>query len=189
VDARCPACGKARDVEKQRHLVAAERVWFAREAVRYAPGAPFSPLRDGMRQLALRGGGKWFWACDACLDAGRAVVADVGKQQLGMGTPFAAYVPRPFRCEDCRAESVFGAEEQRHWFEDLGFLIWVHPKQCAPCRAARRRRKRTSRDLAAALADLDVTDPTQLEAIARLYEELGSKKADEYRARARNRRK
>jgi hypothetical protein len=84
---------------------------------------------------------------------------------------------------------VFTASEQKHWYETLGFLIWVYPNQCAPCRAKRRRKKRANRALAEALAGLDTRDPTQLEAVARLYDEIGSAaKATVYRSRAKNRR-
>jgi hypothetical protein len=84
---------------------------------------------------------------------------------------------------------VFSAREQKHWFENLHFLIWVYPKQCPACRRARRHRARTNQSLAEALHGLDPTDAAQLESVARLYEELGrSHKASEYQARAKNRR-
>ena len=185
--ATCPACGKRRDVDGQKLLRAVEIVWFDREAALHPPTSPFHPLADGMRRLALEGHADWFWACDLCIRAKRAR-ADVAKQNLGLGTPYAAYVDRPFRCEDCGAPSVFSAAEQRHWFETLGFLIWVYPKQCAPCRAERRRKKRANRALAEALAGLDTDDPSQLEAVARLYDEIGAaEKATTFRARAKNR--
>jgi hypothetical protein len=188
--ATCPACGKQRDVEKQAALRRVEDEWFRREALRYERGSPFYPREGGMRGLACAGHARWFWACDACIQSGRAVVANIAKQLLGVGTPFAAYVDRPFRCEDCGSESVFSAREQRHWFEELGFLIWVYPKQCLPCRRARHDRARLNQSLAEALHGLDPKDPTQLEAVARLYDEMGlAKKATEYRARAKNRRR
>jgi len=186
--ATCPACGKRRDVDGQKLLRATESAWFKREAASYPPTSPFHPLADGMRRLALEGGSDWFWACDRCIHAKRALKADIAKQNLGLGTPFAAYIDRPFRCEDCETATVFSASEQRHWYETLGFLIWVYPKQCAPCRAGRRRKKRANRALAKALAGLDAKDPTQLEAVARLYDEIGADaKATTFRARARNR--
>jgi len=188
--ARCPACGKRRDVDKQRALRKVEDAWRARQASRLAPDSPFYPREGHMRQLALSDDSRWFWACDACVRSGRAVVADPMKQTLGLGSPFAAYVDRPFRCEDCGTNSVFSAREQQHWFENLRFLIWVYPKQCLPCRAARRHRVRTNEALAKALHGLDPSDPAQLESVAHLYEELGrSHKADEYQARAKNRRR
>jgi len=187
--ATCPACGKGRDVDGQKLLRATETIWFKREAANYPPTSLLQPLADGMRRLALEGRDDWFWACDRCLQSKRAVSPNVAKQNLGMGTPFAAYVDRPFRCEDCDAASVFTAREQQHWYETLGFLIWVYPKQCAPCRAKRRQKKRANNALASALAGLDANDPSQLEAVARLYDEIGAAaKATTYRARAKNRR-
>lgn len=190
---RCGGCGKERDVDKQRGLLAVEAAWFKHDAARCSddPRHPFYPLPDGMRRLAAtRRDGRWFWACDECLKDRRAVRANPAKVTIGLGTPFAAYVDRPFRCGDCGVEAVFTAKEQLRWFEGLGFLIWVYPKQCPACRAKRRRRKLESKALADALKRLDPKDPAQLDAIAQLYEKLDSpKKAAEYRARAKNRRK
>lgn len=187
--ATCPACGKPRDVDGQKLLRATEAAWFKREAAFYPPTSLLRPLADGMRRLAAEGHPDWFWACDRCLRSKRALGANIAKENLGMGTPFAAYVDRPYRCEDCDAKSVFTAREQQHWFETLGFLIWVYPKQCAACRAKRRRQKQANRALGEALAGLDASDPTQLEAVARLYDEIGAAaKATTFRARAKNRR-
>jgi hypothetical protein len=182
-------CGKARDVDRQKQLRATEVRWFEREADLFPPTSPFHPLADGMRRLAMGRGHEWYWACDRCIHARRAVKANIAAQNLGLGTPFAAYIDRPFRCEDCDARSVFTGREQQHWYETLGFLIWVYPKQCAPCRAKRRRKKRANRELAAALAGLDAGDPSQLDAVARLYDEIGATaKAKTFRSRAKNRR-
>jgi hypothetical protein len=187
--ATCPVCGRRRNVDQQKKLRATEAIWFKREAAYYEAGSPFYPLVDGMRGLAISGQREWFWACDGCIRGRRALTANITKQVLGLGTPFAAYVDRPFRCSDCDTPSVFTASEQQHWYETLGFLIWVYPNQCAPCRAKRRRKRRANRALAEALAGLDTRDPTQLEAVARLYDEIGAAaKATVYRSRAKNRR-
>jgi len=140
--------------------------------------------------MASRMQPSWFWACDDCIASGRGLAADVTNVKVSMGLPFAGYVDRPFTCEDCTAPSVFTAAEQKHWFEALGFLIWVYPKQCAPCRAKRRAKRRANAAIAEALANLDPSDPTQLDAVARLYDELGrARKATVFRARAKNRRR
>lgn len=189
-EATCPACKHVRPLPSQKGLLAAERAFVAACSRDLAPGSPFAPREDGMRRLASERGGhpRWFWACDPCIKAGRALTADVTKQVLGLGTPFAAYIERPFICEDCGARSVFTPKEQKHWFENLGFLIWVYPKQCGPCRAKRRARARTSARLAESLSGLDPTNASQLDAIARLYDELGHEnKAATFRARAANR--
>jgi hypothetical protein len=185
--ARCPACGELRDPEVEAGLRRAEERWLAREGTWPPPGRrSLAP----MRELARENHPNWFWACDDCLASGRALAADVMNENLSMGTAFAAYVDRPFRCEDCRADTRFSASEQRHWFETLGFLIWVYPKQCQACRAARRAKAKTNRELAEALHGLDPRDATQLDAVARLYDELGAtSKATLFRARAKNRRR
>jgi hypothetical protein len=143
-----------------------------------------------MRRCARDVNEGWYWACDTCIDAGRAVAADVAAVKIGVGTPFAAYVDRPFVCEDCGAPFVFAAREQKDWFERLGFLVWVFPKQCLPCRRKRRVARRAQRELMAAVAALDPTDAEALDRIAGLYDQLGvGTKAVTMRARARNRRR
>ncbi len=178
--ARCTGCGKARDVDLQRGLAAADAAWA--ECGRGSAG--------DLLAAALLEHRNWYWACNECLRGKRALAADPAKQTLGMGTPFAAYVDRPFHCEDCGAASCFTMREQQHWFETLGFLIWVYPKQCPPCRAKRRKRVRSQKALAEALAGLDPNDPSQLDAVARLYDEIGAAaKAATMRARAKNKTK
>lgn len=185
--ARCPSCGNDRDVDVQTSLRQVEATWVDWETTRMH--GMVRPRGSELRHLAWKGEGNWFWACDDCIASGRAVAADVTWVNISMGTPFAAYVDRPFVCEDCHAPWIFSAREQKHWFETLGFLIWVYPKQCAPCRAKRRAKARANTALAEALHNLDASDPTQLEAVARLYDELGStRKAAEFRGRAKNRR-
>lgn len=186
----CPGCSKKRDVDKQAALRAVEATWF-----REPRGWP-QPQEDDMRHLATqqlsagRGRHTFFWACDECVNSGRAISADVTKVNISIGTPYAAYVDRPFRCDDCKAEAVFSAAEQHHWFETLGFLIWVYPKQCTACRKKRRTMKQAHKALADALANLDSKDATQLDAVAKLYDEIGSApKAKSFRARAKNRRR
>jgi hypothetical protein len=179
----CPACGKERDLDAQKRLRATEAAWIASLP---SPG-PATLDGDVMRYVAHKLPGDWYWACDRCLLSSKALSADPTKQVLGMGTPYAAYVARPFRCRDCGKDSVFSPDEQRHWYETLNFILWSSPNECPPCRAARRKNKRTNEALAAALDSLDGKNPDQLDGVASLYEELGrSKKAAEFRARARN---
>ncbi len=144
-----------------------------------------------MRECAITIGasGSWFWACDECIKTGRAVEADVRKHNIGLGTSYAAYVDREFECTDCNQSFAFSATEQQYWFEELGFLIWVYPKQCAPCRHLRRRKKGLQKSIASKLHALDPSDPTELAALAELYELYGCEtKAREFYARAQNKR-
>lgn len=174
-----------RDVDSQSALRTIETAIIAREALSSIDLPP-----DFVRVVATKNHPDWFWACDECIGTGRGVMPDVSKVNVSMGTPFAAYVDRQFRCEDCQTDAVFSASEQKHWFETLGFLIWVYPKQCAACRARRRSKSRANLTLARSLENLDTSDPTQLEAIAKLYEEIGCpRKATVFRARAKNKRR
>jgi hypothetical protein len=166
-----------------------EQTWFKTSLVGHPdPSSPFYPREDGMRRLALRELDNWFWACDQCLKSGRALRADTGRHKISLGTSFAAYVDRPFQCDDCGQPSLFSAAEQKYWFETLQFLIWVYPKQCAPCRKKRRQGVTMQKALQKALKTLDPTDAKQMEEVAKLYEAIGIEaKAALYRARAKNR--
>lgn len=178
---RCPSCLEPCDVYAQEHLRCAEE-----SLVEHHPREYGSGFEGAFRQLAAEGNERWFWACDGCIDAGHAIASNVLHQNSGAGAPFAAYVDRTFTCSDCNAPSVFGAEEQRLWYEDYSFLIYSHPKQCVDCRRTRRDDKATHQKLAAALAQLDGTDADSLDEIAELYGALGSDKATEFRRRAAN---
>ena len=45
-------------------------------------------------------------------------------------------------CRDCRRPFIFFAEEQKHWYEELGFKLDV---QCVRCFECRKRRQRLAR--------------------------------------------
>lgn len=191
--AKCPVCSEWCDVDRQMFLLDAETKWFRRQVGGLVNGLALLPgdaLPEQMRQLAIQGHANWFWACDRCIDQGKAIAADVDVQNLSMGTPFAAYVDRPFQCADCGQPSTFSADEQRYWYETRQFLIWSHARQCTACRRIRRRTRVVRRVLEKRLASTDASTPDGLERIAELYRQLGNlPKSNEYAARARNQRK
>lgn len=41
-------------------------------------------------------------------------------------------------CRDCGHHFIFFAEEQKHWYEELGFRLEVDCVRCVPCRRKRR---------------------------------------------------
>lgn len=43
-----------------------------------------------------------------------------------------------FRCEDCGTESVWTADDQRHWFEQLHGSPYATAKRCSDCRRKRK---------------------------------------------------
>lgn len=68
---------------------------------------------------------------------GTAVDADPSRQN---GTPvfILSYCDLRRVCTDCRRPFLFFAEEQKHWYETLGFNIHADAVRCFPCRLRRR---------------------------------------------------
>ena len=68
-----------------------------------------------------------------------AVLAD--SQRLKPRSCFSqpgAYFDDRRTCEQCGRKFLFFAEEQKHWYETLGFPIDTRCKRCPPCRKAHR---------------------------------------------------
>jgi hypothetical protein len=62
-----------------------------------------------------------------------AIEADVSKQ-IFTTLPVTHYFDSKRTCNGCRRPFLFFAEEQRHWYEELGFSIEVDCVRCVPCR-------------------------------------------------------
>ncbi len=62
-----------------------------------------------------------------------AVEADISKQNYTT-FPVTHYFDSKRTCRGCRRPFRFFAEEQRHWYEDLGFPIDADCDRCVPCR-------------------------------------------------------
>ncbi|HOX05701.1 MAG TPA: zinc-ribbon domain containing protein [Planctomycetota bacterium] len=64
---------------------------------------------------------------------GTAVAADVSRQ-----TPATVAITHYYDidkvCRDCRRRFIFFAQEQKHWYEDLGFPLEADAVRCPPCR-------------------------------------------------------
>jgi len=64
---------------------------------------------------------------------GTAVAADCSKQKfVAMGVTH--YFDRSKSCQDCKRPFIFFAEEQKHWYEELGFSLDADCVRCVPCR-------------------------------------------------------
>jgi hypothetical protein len=89
------------------------------------------------------------------LDYSTAVRADTAKQNHGV-CPRYWYVDAAFRCARCSNPFVFSAEEQRVWYEELGFYVDSRAKHCRACRLQLRElkalRQEYDREVATALA-------------------------------------
>jgi hypothetical protein len=64
---------------------------------------------------------------------GTAIVADVSKQ-IRATVPVTHYFDLERRCRDCNRQFIFFAEEQRYWYEELGFGLESDCIRCTDCR-------------------------------------------------------
>jgi hypothetical protein len=124
---KCPICDSVIDPLKQRCFASfsATLPWFAD-----SKRLPISYARPDFGTL--------HWACDSCIDQGRALLADPTKQTYCDSWPYYAYRDKRAKCEDCGSEFVFEATEQKHWYESLDFWVQSYPKRCKTCYAKRR---------------------------------------------------
>ncbi len=74
------------------------------------------------------------WACNECLETGKAVLADTSKQHYGLGGPILYYLDLPFTCSRgcsyCGGSYVFTISEQKYWYEELNFFVESIPSFC-----------------------------------------------------------
>lgn len=64
---------------------------------------------------------------------GTAIKADPSKQNRPT-IPVTHYYDIECDCRSCRRQFIFFAEEQKHWYEELGFRLEVDCVLCPPCR-------------------------------------------------------
>jgi hypothetical protein len=74
-----------------------------------------------------------------------AVRSDPDKQNCSI-CPRYWYVDAIFPCQRCGVEFVFGAAEQRVWYEDYGFWVDSLPQHCPTCRLKLRNLKSARRE-------------------------------------------
>ena len=127
------------------------------------------------------------WACDACVESGRADRAKPWLQQYCCDSPRFAYFDTEKTCRACGGLFVFSKEEQRRWYEDFKLPPSAEPVDCRSCRLAKKAQKDAASKLGGALKDLDPRNPEKLTEIAALYLVIGRpRKAAEFLRRAKN---
>lgn len=82
---------------------------------------------------------------------------DPSRQVFGLGGPALVFGPLEKRCRACGVDFVFTAEEQRHWYETLGFFLDATAVRCSSCRVKRRRLEQARRAWELALKGVDST--------------------------------
>jgi hypothetical protein len=68
-----------------------------------------------------------------CRIPNTAVAADLDKQQP-RPVPVTHYFDVERKCRDCKRPFIFFADEQKHWYEELGFGLDSDCVRCTECR-------------------------------------------------------
>jgi hypothetical protein len=88
------------------------------------------------------------------IDYASAVHADISRQNFSV-CPRHWYIDATFHCPRCGNNFRFTADEQRVWYEELGFFVDSRAKHCVDCRRELRNlnslRQEYDRDIASAM--------------------------------------
>ncbi len=89
---------------------------------------------------------KFEWACDFCLNEGKAILANPGLQTYAW-TPHLAYHDIDLVCRTCGTSFKFTKEEKQLWYEKLKLWIDSEPANCLKCRRQQRLLKTENKKL------------------------------------------
>lgn len=130
------------------------------------------------------------WACDECLNLGKAIPSQPEAQNY-CWEPRLAYFDTQHECQSCHKPFIFGKEEKRFWFETLKFWIDSTPNHCAGCRKEMRALKKENNTLTAVLAKPEADmSMSELEEVVAIYTHWDKKeKAGYYKSLIRKRSK
>src|SRR5262249_10185870 len=97
-----------------------------------------------------------------------AVRGDITRQVYCCDTPRYFYVDEPRTCVQCRRPFVFGAAEQKFWYETMRFNFASTAVRCVECRRQRRSDRALREQMAAAVAAVEAApvEPAALLALA-----------------------
>ncbi len=93
-----------------------------------------------------------------------AIVADTSRQKAPT-VAVTHYYDVKRRCRDCDRMFIFFADEQRHWYEVLGFGLDSDCVRCIDCRKSDQQTARLRERYESLLSQPDRTDKTTLELI------------------------
>lgn len=183
---QCPCCGHKKHAHEANHL---------RQAVQH-----YLELDPGLGQFIYNGNLNYAmdshasctqgWACDDCLDSGKAIIGTIECQRYGLYSPHWAYYDQNKTCRTCDNTFTFSKEEQHHWYEELQFWVMSDATNCIRCRTDRRQRRQAiseaQRQLDKRLPTLDMKNSMQLEEAIKLYQITESHKQVAYLSAALN---
>lgn len=124
--------------------------------------------------------GSFQWACDACLDSGKALIGNPEAQLYCDFDPYLAYIDIDKTCEKCHEMYVFKKEEQKYWYETLRFWIQSKPKHCPKCRQEVREEKQLNKELSILLKEKERLTIQDMERLSEIYEEINKPDKSKY---------
>ncbi len=152
----CPCCGETVGPDEVRHTLDRE--------VQILGGW----ARPRMENLA---GDYYHWACDACLDSGRALEANHDNFD-GVYGIYLAFYDIEKTCKSCHQKYIFTKEEQRHWFEELKFCHRAKSVRCIPCRKEIRHQNHLNKRLTEMVPRKKTLSPEEIKEVIDIYVEL-----------------
>lgn len=164
----CPVCNCASNrkvnkivIEKLESIKAKNLLWYSNH-----------PWNGGVDQLFEQS--HFEWACDNCVEAGKAIEAQIEKQTYCDYPPYLMYFDKIMECQQCASSFTFSKEEQKYWYEELEFWVQSTPKHCEHCRKEIRKKKGINTELSQLLKNGDENlNSKVLYRIAELYQEMG----------------
>ncbi|QHL86837.1 hypothetical protein GU926_05045 [Nibribacter ruber] len=124
--------------------------------------------------------GQYQFACDSCLESGRAIIGTPQRQLYCDFDPYLAFFDLNKTCENCAKDYVFTKEEQQSWYEKLRFWVQSKPKYCADCRRKKRQRKRMNKELSDILSKKENLGIEDMERLSEIYKEINRPDKSQY---------
>jgi hypothetical protein len=93
-----------------------------------------------------------------------AIAADLARQQPAT-VPVTHYYDAKRVCRKCGRPYLFFAEEQKHWYEELGFPLEADCVECQPCRRDEQKLRALHRRYDALLARQNRSEAETLELV------------------------
>ncbi len=116
--------------------------------------------------------GRFQWACDECLNSGKALIGKPESQLYCDFDPYLVYIDMEKVCEKCDQDYLFRKEEQKYWYETLQFWVQSKPKHCSKCRHEIREERELNNELAALLKEKEKLTVQDMERLSKIYDDI-----------------
>ena len=183
VQVQCPCCN---DFVNKNALTKTINIALLNQLSISTDAALVDAFIDSIKRYSL-----YQWACDNCLNEGKAILANPQKQNYSAwGYPNLAYFDKTCSCRNCQSKFNFSGKEQQYWYEELQFFIDAQAVHCVPCRKQIQAKKNLNSRLSELLKNGDPKDAKILKEIALIYKEMDkSEKWKEYMTKSKKSKK